>query len=569
MNPFEEYAKSNQNYPQESEKAFSNPFEEYASREKNPDESWLKSSFRTGMQPIIGFLNTTGPGLVAGFWQLLASGELNDPEELDRLEMSMKEKGIPFDREKYEAASEAALKYLPTVPNLARVIEEQTGLPLEAKTTAQKALNVFGQAGNITPGSLSQKAAGGAIGAGTYSGLEAAGVPEPLAELAGVGVGGYGGSKTTPVATPTISKVTKKSGLPTRRFEKLTEPREVSAKKFGQIEEKLEGDFRQIADNIFKESPFEKTKNIMDENPFFKQEVGDQFKQVQKISEELTEKMPSSDVTKSLLDNSEKNKGTGFVPGEYDKDYQKFINQAINETPEGEITPSNLVEQYRKNNKALSEYYDPSKSYAYNRAKKDSILDYNKAIADVIDKKFPDSEFSNLFKDTNKQWAEIADAEAINKYIDGLFEGKIQYGKGRKFFENENTARPFKRALGEQKFRQFETLMKDMLSTEKAAKMLKIAKQKGFSDLVENAGHFIIHPTLGKAKIGYDFAKKIYKGLVNSFLDKPQFEINWRSAVEDLKNAKFEAAQKKFIQLKKEADESLVPKKGSKNNNPK
>src|SRR5690242_3642249 len=124
MNPFEEYAKSNPDYPQESEKSFSNPFEEYKVREESPDESWLKSSFRTGMQPIIGFLTTTAPGLAAGFWQLLASGELNDPEELDRLERSMEEKGIPFDREQYEEAADAALKYLPTVPNLSRIIEE-------------------------------------------------------------------------------------------------------------------------------------------------------------------------------------------------------------------------------------------------------------------------------------------------------------------------------------------------------------------------------------------------------------------------------------------------------------
>lgn len=569
MNPFEEYAKETiPNYPKNSEKAFSNPFQEYAKREKNPDESWLKSSFRTAYQPISAFLSTTAPGLAASFWQLLAQGEVNDPEEIDRLEMKARQMGVPFDREKYIEAGQTALKYLPTVPNLERIIEENTGAPLEAKSTLQKSINLAGQAGRLTPGSLSQKTAGAAIAPATSQTLQAVGVPEQVADIAGLGTGTVLGSKSPEIKAPIAAK-TKESGLPTRQYEKLTEPREVSAKKFGQIEKTLETDFRKIADNIFKESPFEKTKNIMDENPFFKQEVGDQFKKVHEIAENLPQKLPTSDITKSLLEQSKKNKGTGFVPGEYEKDYQKFINQAVKETPKGELTPANLVEQYRKNNKALSEYYDPSKSYAYNRAKKDSILDYNKAIAETIDKKFPESEFSNLFKDTNKQWAEIADAEAINKYIDGLFEGKIQYGKGKKFFENENTARPFKRALKEQKFKQFETLMKDMVSTEKPFKMLKIAKQKGFSDLVENAGHFIIHPTLGKAKIGYDFGKKAYKGLVNSFLDKPQFEISWRSAVDDLKNAKFESAQKKFIHLKKLADELSIPEEGSKNNNPK
>lgn len=569
MNPFQAYAEETiPNYPKESEKAFSNPFETYASKEANPDESWLKSSFRTAYQPISAFLSTTGPGLAASFWQLLAQGEVNDPEEIDRLEMKARQMGIPFDREKYIEAGQTALKYLPTVPNLERIIEENTGIPLEPKTKLQKSINLAGQAGRLTPGSLSQKTVGAAIAPATSQTLQSAGVPESIADIAGLGGGTVLGSKSPQIKSP-IGVKTKDSGLPTRRYEKLTEPREVSPKKFGQIEEKLETDFRKIADDIFKESPFEKTKNIMDENPFFKQEVGDQFKKVHEIAENLPEKIPSSEINKSLLQQSKKNKGTGFVPGEYEKDYQKFMNQAIKETPKQEITPANLVEQYRKNNKALSEYYDPSKSYAYNRAKKDSVLDYNKAIADVIDKKFPDTEFSNLFKDTNKQWAQIADVEAVNKYIDGLFEGKLQYGKGRKFFENENIARPFKRTLGDEKFGEFQTLLKDMLSTEKAAKMLKIAKQKGFGDLVENAGHFIIHPTIGKTKIGYDFAKKAYKGLVNSFLDKPQFQLNWKSAVDDLKNAKFETAQKKFMALKKEINKSSIPEKGADDNKPK
>jgi hypothetical protein len=556
MNPFEEYAKQTiPNYPQESEKAFSNPFEEYASREANPDESWLKSSFRTGYQAISAFLSTTAPGIAGAFWQLLAAGEVNDPEEIDRIEMMSRRLGVPFDREKYDEAAQTAMKYIPSVPNLERIIEENIGLPLQAKTPLQKGINLAGQVGRLTPGTLSQKAiAGGAAPAISQGLQQELGVPELIADVIGGGAGGFIGAKTPPIKTPVLISAKKASGLPVRQYEKLTEPREVSPKKFAKIEQKVENDFKKIADEIFKESPFEKTKNIMDENPFFKQEVGDQFKKVETLAEKMPEKINSSEITKSLLTKAEKNKGIGFVPGEYEKDYQKFIKNAIEETPTKEITPIDLVKQYRKNNKALSEYYDPGKSYAHNRAKKEAILDYNKAIADVIETKFPETEFSNLFKDTNKQWSQIADAEAMNKYVEGLFEGKIQYGKGRKFFDNENISRPFKRQLGEVKFKQFETLMKDMVSTEKAAKMLKIAKQKGFSGLVEDAGHFIIHPNLGKAKIGYNFLKKGYTTLINSFLDKPQFEINWRDAVGDLKKAKFAEAQKKFHQLRKEVE---------------
>ena len=94
--------------------------------------------------------------------------------------------------------------------------------------------------------------------------------------------------------------------------------------------------------------------------------------------------------------------------------------------------------------------------------------------------------------------------------------------------------------------------MKDMLSSEKPAKMLKVAKQKGFSDLAQKASYYIIHPTLGKAKSLLDISKEVYHSLVNSAIEKPQIMFTWEKAVNALKKGDFKVAEKSFDSLEKE-----------------
>lgn len=511
-------------------------------------ESTLKSWLRTAAQVPLG----VGQALTypIDIFQMIGRGIALDPEEIDHIRMiHERELGTPFDEEKYRQAVESVAGTVPTQSNLERLIEEKTGLPLQPKTKGQKLLRLASSAGKFSTGTLVQKGVAGAAAAGTAAGLEELGVPEPIAELGGLVVSGVA-AKATPAVK--IKPVTKPSGLTTRRFEKIKEPTVVPSKKIEQIHSKLEGDFRKIKDEIIKDSPISKTKSTLEENPAFKAEVEEQFKKVESLAEQLPEKISTDKVKKSIMKKLSEKEGTGFSPSEYDKDYKKFMNEFVNETPKKEIGAKDLVSQYRKNNKSLSEAYDPSRSRAFNRGKKDAILDYNRAIADVMEEVFPDTEFRKLFKETNKQWAQIADAEAIDKFIDGIFDGEVKFKKGRKFFENANEARPFKRALGDKNFPKFEQLMKDLLSTEKPAQMLKIAKQKGFSDLVETTGAFIIHPTIGKAKLAYDVSKKSYRSLVNAFIDQPQYMFTLEKGLNALKKGDFTEAEKSFNSLEKD-----------------
>jgi hypothetical protein len=381
--------------------------------------------------------------------------------------------------------------------------------------------------------------------------LQQVGVPEPISEIAGLVTSGFAGAKT-PQAS--IGSKTKPSGLTERRFEKLETPKEVSGKKIKQINKKVENEFRNIASDIIEKSPIEETYSALKNDVAFKKQARESFKDVEALAEQIPDKFSTEVVKKELVDQALKKKGTGFTPSEYDKSHKKFIKEFLKETPKQDITVADLVTQYRKNNESLAQAYDPGHSFAYNRGKRNALSDYNKSISNVIEKQFPDSEFANLFKSTNKQWSQIMDAEAIDKFLDSLFSGKIKFEKGRNFFDKEGMTVPFKHALGQQGFKDFEQLMKDLMETEPAHRMMKVAEKKGFKDLAETGIAFVLHPTLGKAKLGYRSIKGGYKKLYEMLLDKPQFAVKWDKGVQAFKKGDFETANKVFDELRKESE---------------
>jgi hypothetical protein len=513
------------------------------------EDSTFQNAIRTVMQVPLGIAGTTTAGLLSGFFQLLATGEMFDQEGIDDFRRAAEKSGIPFDEEAYKQAAQTISDYIPTVQNLSRIVEEKTGIPLEPKTTTQKALRLGTEGARLTSGTNIQKPISGVMAPVTSNILQELGVPEPIADTLGLGTGAWAGSKSPEIS---IGKKTKPSGLTERRYEKITSPKEVSTVKKEQINTKVEKEFRDIASDLIEKSPIEETYTQLKNDKEFKNQARESFKKVEQLAEDLPETLSTKDLKKNLVDRVIKEKGTGFLPTEFEKNHKKLIKQFIQETPNQDITAKDLVTQYRKNNAGLSEAYEPGQSFAYNRAKREALLDYNKTIADTIEKNFPNSEFSNLFKSSNKQWQQIMDAEAIDKFMDKLFEGKINFTKGHDLFDKNGMVVPFKRALGEKGFKDFEQLTKDLLSTEQANKMLKIADKQGLLDFGKKYWLYLVSPKAGLAKTGFDIVKSTHKKIWESLLDKPQLAVKWEKGIKEFKKGNFEAAEKQFETLKEE-----------------
>lgn len=126
------------------------PFQRRA-QSKVEDESFGKSSLRTALQVPQGYAEATPYGIATGLWSVLGAGEVNDPEEIDRIRAISEREGVPFNEEAYREAGENALKYIPTPSNIGREVESATGLPLEAKTRLQKGLRFASSASKIAP----------------------------------------------------------------------------------------------------------------------------------------------------------------------------------------------------------------------------------------------------------------------------------------------------------------------------------------------------------------------------------------------------------------------------------
>ncbi len=279
------------------------------------EESWGKSVVRSLYQipSGIGQAFTYPMDLI----QLLGVADASDPEEIDRLKMISEREGIPFDEEKYFSALHKASQMFPTQGNIERIIEEETGAPLTAKTKFQKGIKLAATAGGFAPGSIAQKGVA-AITAPTVSkGLQAMGVPEHLSDLSGLGISGVA-AKLAPAAT--ISKVTKPSGLPIRGYESLKKPTKVSENRFNKINEKIENDFRTITNDILEETPIEKTYKNLKEDASFKSTIADKFRDVEKLAADIPGEFTTAEIKNELMNSTTGRTEKGLTPSEYDVD---------------------------------------------------------------------------------------------------------------------------------------------------------------------------------------------------------------------------------------------------------
>lgn len=546
--------------------------------EETPQEDWMKQTVRYAYQPIAGVAQKfTYP---ADILNIVATGAAADPNEIEALRYAAERSGIEFDEEKYMNAVKEIEHYFPTQSNFERIIEENSGAPLTPQNRLQSLLRLGGLSGALKSGGATAKGVA-AVRAPVVSAVaNEIGFNEPISDILGLalpdlrigskgpgtipgpGAGGGPGGPPPGAVLPSIGVNRKPSGIPKRQFENIQKPREVTENKFNKINQKVEGDFRKIADKIIETSPIEKTRTEMRANPAFKEESRARFKEVENIAQQIDTPLHTDLVTKKLDDIVSQKKGTKFAPTEYNRDFKKFIEQFKKDTKSGDISAVDLVSDYREVNKSLGESFERGNSYAYNRAKKDAMLAYNQAIAQLIEEQFPGSEFANLFKETNKQWAEIMDVEAINGFIDEMFAGKINYKQGKEFFDDANTARPFKRALGEEGYNNFRQLMKDTLESEQAMKQLRIAKARGFDDLFKVGMSYLVHPYAAITKGVATELKQGWKWLANSIIDKPELMISWRRGMDELKAGKFAQAERDlgFVNAEVEKAQTDSPK---------
>ena len=158
-----------------------------------PKEGFVKSAVRTAAQVPVGRLEATGPGLAASALQLGLS-TTPQQEELENFErigqfqrmfpgVPVPESAQPETFAKNVApAVQAAQESFPTVGNIARGVENVTGLPLTPQNEFQEMVRMGSSASKLRGGGVPNQVFAGVTAPVLAKSLTATGLPNPVAD---------------------------------------------------------------------------------------------------------------------------------------------------------------------------------------------------------------------------------------------------------------------------------------------------------------------------------------------------------------------------------------------------
>jgi hypothetical protein len=508
---------------------------------RQQEEGMMKSGLRTVLQIPKGLAASATP--VTQTLLNVSAGSAKR-ETLNELE-DLKDRGL-ITPEKYQESIKKVEKqqpetFSPTLENLSKLIEHVTGLPMEAKTKFQKDLNLLANAYGFSDPTKS--IATRLLTAGTAPALseaqQAMGVPESVAENISLL-----GPNVAKGAVEKVGRPQKPSGLTTRGYESLEKPRSVTPGKLAHVHEKVENEFKEISNEIFKGN---QTATEMSEDfPGFQKKLTEGFKKVENLAKNIPGRISGGKLATKILQTSSRRNRKGIIPSEYEKKHGELITQKMQDIPYNEeYDTSKLLDQYRKGNTELGEYLVPGESTAANKAKRDALLDVNDAIESVFEDMHPKSEFTELFKKTNKANHDKFNIIDINDFIKDVSDGKIDYKLAKKYFDDPSAVGiswKIKNTFGNDAQEDFSQLLTDLISTEKGMANLKpttkeISELKDVIDLASPRSWW-----------------KWIKNTRNTLLDKPAIMVEWSQGIKDLKHNHIE----KGINELKKVKEKLI-----------
>jgi hypothetical protein len=490
---------------------------------------------------------------------------------LDLIHAQTKERQTPAQEALTQAEFEAPESLLPflqdddILPRYSRLPSqreaetfiEMLGGPREAKTEAGR---IAGRGAEFVGGALPLGAGSkllqllAAVGMGGQLTRELGG-PEALATGIELLPLAQAGVNIAQAARGPKVPLTKPSGMPVRKFEKLKKQTPVFEGTVTKAKEAIEGDFRKLTEDLLRKT--NKSYVALSENPEFKQQIGELFGKVKQAAGEFPEAITPRGMAESLTKEIETIGKRGISLSDSEKVQRSLLKKFRKDIVNKRVTAEQLVDQYRKNNEQLSKLYPYGERALENIGKRNALETYNRAIAEAIEDHFPKSEFSDLFKFTNKRWSEIKKIETIDKYLDALFGKKnINFKQAEKVFTDPKRAERLKNAIGPEVFDDFKQINKDLLSQENALKLLN-AKGIDVNKIGKYALSYMVKPKFAATQAAIDLGSKIYRHA----LYRPEYMREWRKALSRLRKGDVQQALVMIDRLhEKLTDSSDLPK---------
>jgi hypothetical protein len=531
-------------------------------------ESGVKSAARTIAQPALGYLSKfTYP---ADLLSMAATGEsLAEFDELnDRLPELKKKFGslgapkggqeIPdyLDKDKYLQALQTASETFPTQNNIERFIEDKTGAPLEAKTTLQKMGRLGGMSAGFQLGNAQQKLISGAIAPVVSQTAQALGVPEPIADITGLGASAIrlkqGAVKQASEKLQGV-KQTYPSGLekPKSADFKYAEQARITPERQQKLIENLDKQAEQLTrKSIEKHTPISKQiEEGFDFTGHFDKEF-DKLESLAKKQDVVVDIEPISDFLESTY---EKYHGIPKPHSEALKVLEEA--DAFSKNPQAGVY--NLLKTYRSNNSKVKGIFETSRVTGKQKEYVDFLLNMNREIASSMKKSMPkESAFMKNFFDLNAEFSNYRKAVDAQRMLEPLIGGKLTPSTLENIIKNKKTQQKLKLAMGEAGSKEIIQISEDLKSAHEAIKRMS-AKEFSKWEAILPIGALVGLGPLGKA---YSFYKlKDYSQRALGFiLTQPNTRRYYGEALQSLTNgdkASYEKAMKNMLKSLRDSKE--------------
>jgi len=368
--------------------------------------------------------------------------------------------------------------------DIERVLGKSYGTGEEALTRfIERGAEIYGQ---LPLKGMTIPAAIGAVAGQTAEELGASPDLQMIAELTGIAAPDIAKGLFSLAKKPFVSE----SGL---RLPKIAEkeaikgikPKVIPGKKekiFSEISTKAEG----LINDIKKESiPI--AKEIEEGIDVY----GKAERNLNKV-EALSKKLPheiESNLISDYLNQAESNIKTGITPTEEQEKILKLINKfkknyGVSEGTTRFYSPDKYLRQFRNLNKDLKNLYQTKFVHGERR----DTMKFYEGLKDAIEETFSQGapqEFSNLFKEANKEFSQIKRLEKFDEIM-----GKVSTDKGTldtkkldKFVKDNKKANILRSQIGEEGFNKLRLISNDL---SKAKNKLDLIQEFGFKDIIKS-----------------------------------------------------------------------------------
>lgn len=359
----ENYSNDVQATEQKSLEDNSIDMQDYTDSQEAEQATWWDVAKDAVIQPALGALGAfTWPASVVKYG--MTKQALGD---MDELQETYRRQGKEFDEEQYIKDVNDRYAWVPTQELLEEGITKSTGIDLNPKSEIGKGIRQF-----FTLATLAKQGGAGipnairaaAAGTGATSGLKAAGVNEPVANVIGDLKSGIvqgfktKGARALSPAAQEIKAVADKHGLPflehmaedvVTRSPKITEGRRLALdEKLGTTSQKA------IEDVIEGKLPLAKLKKAGQDLDILE---SDAYKKVDELTSANKTKLSMKNAAEDIRQEAERIKSLAPLPSTAEKDAIHVLEQQAEALEKSTPTAKEVIKQTKNNNSNVKNLY--------------------------------------------------------------------------------------------------------------------------------------------------------------------------------------------------------------------